>query len=144
MIQQIRAIEQKIIGLSAKEIIMAMVNGLRKRHVCVDMSTFGHKSDNGVCFGCAATNTLIEVSGISEEEAINTSELFLSTLISGFEKAIDCLRCGDIYSYNIYSEYGLCIPEIVNPESIYLPALTDDYTEYDLQQYERLANSQYC
>jgi hypothetical protein len=133
-------IEEKIIGLSAKEMIMAMVNGLRKRHVCIDMSTFGRKS-NGVCFGCAATNALIEISGISAEEAVDLSVFSCkSVIISDFETAIDSLRCGDIYFCNIYLEF----PEIVNPENIYLPILMDDYTEDELQQYEKLANSQYC
>ena len=87
--------EETVRAMSMKEIIMAMVNGLRNPHVKVVMSSFGHMKD-GICFGCAATNTVCEITGKTYDEGVieyatdrakfmNCTYIFLHK----FESAID-------------------------------------------------------
>lgn len=47
--------------MTIKEIILAMVNGLKKEHVKVDFNYFGYVAPNGICYGCAATNAICEI-----------------------------------------------------------------------------------
>jgi hypothetical protein len=138
--------EQKVRAMSAKEIIMAMVNGLRKQNVIIKMSTYGHY-DFGYCYGCAATNTICEISGIkfngseidnpvSRAKHIKTNPIFLDN----FEAAIDQLREGIISGYNYYAKkIGIAT---INGTDFDLPRLeTSDYLE-NLHYYERLAELQ--
>lgn len=134
----------KVRSMSAKEIIMAMVNGLRKRHTEIDMNDWGRINDQGTCFGCAATNCIIEIDG-TKDNLFNYSEsktrLFFENIVGDFEDAIDSLRRGNIEWYNGYATVGH-FAQISNPNSIELPILTDEYTEADLLIYEQLANDQ--
>jgi hypothetical protein len=138
--------EQKVRAMSAKEIIMAMVNGLKKEHVKVTMSIWG-EYENGRCYGCAATNTICEISGIkfkgseidnsrSRAKHIKTNPTFLEH----FEAAINELREGCISGYNYYAK-NIGIAKI-NGTDVDLPRLeTSDYLE-NLHYYERLAELQ--
>ena len=139
-------------AMTAKEIIMNMVESLRKPWVNVSMDNYGLgiKSENGksICYGCAATNSICQITGAvfspeslneiyGRAEFLNTSNDFLQS----FEYAIDFLRIGDIYEYNYYAvkgEFAL----INNDADMFLPVLNDDYTKADLQFYVRLANAQ--
>lgn len=141
--------EQKVRSMTASEIIMAMVEGLRKRHVAIDMGTFGAARENGktICYGCAATNTICEIAGVvftprsiggtdARARKVDAEEDFLVP----FELAIDSLRRGWVGGYNAIARV-LGIAEIT-PSSLPLPGLINDYTEEDLQAYERLAKEQ--
>ena len=132
--------------MTGKEIVMAMVNGLQKEHVEVAMFSFGGFGD-GVCYGCAATNTICEINGKSfDEDNIKSLEeraKFLKLerdqiFLENFEEAIDNLRLGSICSYN-YIAYAIGIA--ILPIANFLPALrTSNYKE-DLQAYIDYANS---
>lgn len=133
----IQEIEEKLKALSAKEIIMAMVNGLRNRHTEIDMSSFG-KIVGQVFFGCAATNCIIEITKLKPEEEIRISCENYSELFVKFESAIDYLRKGGICGFNSIWDYA----QIVDPY-IYLPTLENYYTEEQLQKYVELAEYQH-
>lgn len=143
---------QKVQSMTAKEIIMAMVNGLKARHVAINMTTFGDVID-GVCYGCAATNTICEISGV----VFNESNIFepyhaegvglkdgdshlLVLFISRFEHAINFLRMGQIKSYNIIARQN-GIAEIKIPFQS-PPFLGKYFTEKELNCYIELANLQ--
>lgn len=131
-------------AMSAKEIIMAMVNGLKKPYTVIDMDTFGTENFSGVCYGCAATNAICEIygyipgsmtSGFSDSGISNDAEF-----VQLFEFAIDGLRCGFVESYNHYCErLGI---SFIEDNGTTLPFLNDEYTEADLLSYIELANSQ--
>ena len=144
-----KSFKETVQAMTGKDIVMAMVNGLRKKHVEINMGTFGCKV-NGVCYGCAATNTICEIIGrVPELGDWDTEEIRIirtnsvdandTVFVHRFESAIDFLRSGMILSYN----------NIANKENfasfpssrVSLPSLENDFTEKELQAYERFANS---
>lgn len=134
--------EEKVRSMSAAEIIMAMVNGLRKRHVNVRMSSFGSIWD-GVCYGCAATNTICEISGkvFTDSLIVYGRSYFVgaksSDFLGIFEVAIDWLRSGEIWEYNRLAEHIKI--SLIEDVGIELPYLTDNYTDHQLDKYVELA-----
>ena len=144
--------EQKVKSMSAHDIIMAMVDGLRNPDINVHMSNYGC-ARNGICYGCAATVTVMKIGNVifdktninieKHTQLIDCSYSFLSN----FEEAIDSLRRGSIGIYNRRAkQYGFAT--IKNGhfplfrERIELPVLnTDDYKE-NLHFYEALAKRQ--
>jgi hypothetical protein len=142
-----KSFEEIVRGMSAKEIILAMVNGLKKKHVQINMLYFG-RYDFGTktCFGCAATNTICEITGIKFVDAkIGTINSRASVVNSGFdfldafEAAIDSLRRGYITTYNQYAAAS-GFAEIESSPKV--PTLGNCFTEDDLHQYEILAEAQ--
>jgi hypothetical protein len=145
-----KTFEEKVKSMSAKEIIMAMVEGLRNPYTKIDMSTFGYvetvietkffgliKKEMKVCYGCAAMNTVCLIENI--DFAMNASILAHDSFVAKFEKAIDWLRKGNEYMYNdIAIENGFATIRC----SEILPCLRNDYVEAELKIYERLANEQ--
>jgi len=152
--------EEKVKSMTAKEIIMAMVNSLtRPPIISIDMGTYGETrkvdkkflgikiGNKEVCFGCAATNTICQISGKkftpqnifskkTRAEFINSDYDFLG----GFEMAIDFLRVGDIESYNRRAKnLGIAI---IDQNNIDVYRLGNSYTNKDLEPYIRLANAQ--
>ena len=137
-------LERKIKSMTAKEIIMAMVDGLINPVTKIHMNTFG-LYDNGICYGCAATNAIcrigmlhpeVELKSIAGPKYRNHSEL-----ISVFEDAIDCLRNGYIEGYNsLAGQHGFAI--IKTPTK--LPEIdNDNYQDPKvIQAYIDLANAQ--
>lgn len=144
-----KSFEETVGAMSPKQIVMAMVKGLKKEHVRVDMGYFGstfQEGENRVCYGCAATNTICEISGVvfTPENILGRTNrrLFLETtshFLAVFETAIDCLRRGDVKGYNAYAE-GNDMPLLPEPVEK-LPKLeTDDYLQ-GLPAYVKYANS---
>ena len=144
--------EEKVRSMTAKEIIMAMVEGLENPVTKMDMSTFGYVL-KGVCYGCAATNTICKIAGFDEEKTAKTLKSLLTgfrnsylgdyEFVQSFEFAIDLLRLANIEQCNHYLK-NIRLPQIVNPKGIVLPALYDYYTHTQLNEYRKLANSQPC
>jgi len=152
-------IVQKIKNLTPKEMILTMVRGLRSRHTKIRMNTFGFKDSDGLCFGCAATNTLCElgadpsdlpleaISGMGFGTGFGGSDYF----IDDFEQLVDTLRRGfkdskgAVFFNDIRATGDLGHLKLTNLEMLEsdpLPELDDDYTEEDLQAYERFADMQ--
>lgn len=141
--------EETVRAMTGKEIVMAMVNGIQKQHVKLDMSTFGTsvlEKGKVICVGCAATNTICEISGITFKEdniktvstranSINSGESFLRV----FGYTMDALRRGDIEDYN-YNAQLLRIAELPMPKHR-LPYLSNSYQRSDLHAYVDYANS---
>jgi len=102
--------KDKVQSMTGKEIVMAMVNGLLHGHYTIAMSTFGRTTD-GICYGCAATNCITEISGVMfdpyqidfRQERCNTLDVDYEFL-NEFENAIDELRQGYILDYNSYAD----------------------------------------
>jgi hypothetical protein len=144
----------KIKTLTAKEIIMLMVTSLRKKHTEINMHSYGNIT-NGICYGCAATNCLIELTE-GEKDWLFPDKIRLTykteielrkpenkniEFIRSFERSIDSLRKGKLGFYHIYSK-DINLPEIKNPIKLPLPFLDDNYTEKELAIYEKLADLQ--
>lgn len=136
-------IEQKIKSMSAHDIIMAMVEGLRSPKTRIDMQTYGEVRD-GICFGCAATNAVLNIMNANKKE-VEAHSKFRSThddyKLYGFEYAIDKLRCGSLEPYNA-SAYAFGFAKITPIPGQELPMLLNDYTEEQLKEYEKLAKHQ--
>lgn len=137
--------EKKVKSMSAHDIIMAMVEGLRQPRTEIDMGTFGDMED-GICYGCAATNAILNIMEVKEDEIkdyIYGCESFADkpSEVCMFESAIDCLRQGNVYQYNRYAmNVGFAL--IATMPGQVLPRLENDYTEEQLQEYVKLAEYQ--
>lgn len=162
--------KEKIRSMSAKEIVQAMINSLIPPPVInIRMASFGtydsevirkpikilgitlrKQKEKKICYGCAATNTICKISNkvftpdvisFREERAafLETDPFFLGI----FESAIDSLRTGDTYGYNVHAKKGnfATIPEEILQEfEDSLPCLKDYYTKEDLEDYQKLAD----
>lgn len=145
--------EDKVRAMSAKEIIMSMVDGLMHPTTRVNMSTYGYSyrflGVNIKCYGCAATNTILKIGGIkykhliadinsksSRAKLMDTSYTFLDR----FESAIDYLRLGMVKEYNLVAlEIGI---SKINKGNRGLPELHTYTYKEDLHDYIQLANAQ--
>ena len=151
--------KEKVKSMSAKEIILAMVESLiPPPAIKIDMETYGRvdtKTIFGIpipftriCYGCAATNTICKIAGkkfdasniessYDKAKLINSDVQFLTV----FEKAIDALRRGDIYLYNkLARDHGFAA--IKENYDTVLKYLDNNYTKADLDGYIQLANIQ--
>ena len=143
--QQEQSFEEKVRSMSGADIINAMCDGLERKWVEVQMASFGG-SINGVCHGCAATNTICQIVGRSfdvgeiewrkkRKDAIKCDYGFLAK----FERSIDALRLGEIGIYNsIADEIGIAkIHETANADAM----TTANYRDL-IPQYRELARTQ--
>lgn len=141
------SLTEKIKSMTAKEHIMNMVEGLRNPMTVINMDTFGEKDKDGVCFGCAATNSICRLAGSTDvffSDWVAGLWLFrksIAPIILAYEDCIDALRKGDVNRYNEIAT-DINIATIEEVESIYLPELTNGYTEEELLQYVALADAQ--
>ncbi len=142
-----KTFRQQILSMTAGEIIMSMVKGLEKPVTKINMSTFG-SSNNDVCYGCAATNTICKITDVKFNKlnikrreyratAVKSTEQFLEL----FECAIDELRRGYIDGYNSYAAMGK-FRRIQNPTGLELPYIESNYNKNDLNVYKQLAKVQ--
>jgi hypothetical protein len=140
---------------SISDIIFAMVAGLEKEWVNVDMETYGTTrfgetiaNEKNMCFGCAATNTLCQLMGKPfdssnihsvEERASLVNFGIPSDVVYRFEQGVDKLRVGDIdwflsHIKALEKELGFAVKveEILCFSSTYhLPILyNEDFKEY--------------
>jgi hypothetical protein len=138
---------------TARQILTALVDGLRKPHYNIDMGSYGsikHELDinnksNVVCYACAATNAITSLTNfkfkpnniIRREYAFASKGIKLVNDINKFEIALDMLRKGFLNGYNNYE-----FATIDNPRNISLPYLKNDYTEKELLVYESLIEDQ--
>lgn len=150
--------EYKVRSMTAKEIIMAMVNGLKNPAVEVRMDVFGgilNKLDGSViCVGCAATNTICNISAskvftaqniawrVDRSAVLQSSYYFLDS----FERAIDCLRKGNLTDYNHFM-YNICgTKQLIKTDGfigVFKKITDENYTDPAiLQPYIDLANHQ--
>lgn len=138
--------------MSAREIIMAMVNGLKEPAVKVNMMTFGaaeyDQHDKLVCYGCAATNAICNITKVTFTPKTIGDIKWRSAILHAdvhflerFESAIDYLRCGSIGDYNEIAAYN-GFAEIKNWPIEDLPILHTGTYAVDLPAYEALANMQ--
>lgn len=141
--------KEKVQSMTAKEIIMAMVNGLKKEHVKVDINTFGCVEDD-VCYGCAATNAICEISGkvftADNIKGWQNRGFFIGreniNFVAGFETAIDVLRSLNIYYYNrIAEEYGFATIDSNHFGKFNLPQIENDNYKEAIIKWEEFANT---
>ena len=124
--------------------ILSMVAELRSPRFVIDMSTFGETlikelcqtdPDQPVCFGCAATATVVNKLGVKDY-----GQLYQEYDLADFEEDIDSLRVADA---SPLLEYYQVDEEVYNWAEYYceyhLPALDDEYTQDNLDDYEAFA-----
>ena len=90
------------------EILRTMVKSLRNPHTEIVMGSYGHRR-GGICYGCAATNCILELGGKKEWLMEEYNSGFLNNTVEGiqkFEIKVNHLRMGD------WSEYDIPKPEI--------------------------------
>lgn len=136
--------KEKVQAMTGKEILGAMIAGLQKEWVKVDMTTFG-EAKYGICYGCAATNAVFEITGVPvNEDAFYDGKAIINGVrpeyigteigfLEIFEKAVDKLRCGHIDGYNEEASRGI-FAQLSLPE-IPLPYLTTEYWRENLKYY---------
>ena len=150
--------EKTVRAMTAKEIILSMVEGLRKPAVKINMNSYGTVMEEpsffglfkrDVCYGCAATNTICKIANIklSSDLISTTSGRALAadsstSFLSSFENAIDALRLGDITRYNMHAMDG-GFASINNNVSV-VPLRENNPTEEQLKLFIKLAESQSC
>jgi hypothetical protein len=138
--------EAKVKSMKFSEIMQAMISGLQNEHVRVDMDTYGYfEGRELVCYGCAATNSLCEISGkkftgpevIHERDRADFLEVKQGFIYS-FEQAIDSLRKGGSYEYNLYaSDVAIAlVPEEFNDLIGLLPVLDTWNFKKHLPEYQ--------
>lgn len=144
-------LEQKIKSMTAKEIILAMIDSLKNPVTKIEMSTFGYK-ERGICYGCAATNTICKLGDLDPHIELGEYDLFQGRgyvmynkdgFLDNFENAIDFLRQGDIESYNDIAD-SFQFAKINRAKYYYIPVITDNnYLDKNvLNAYIGLANLQ--
>lgn len=140
-------LEEKIKSLTPFEVIDSMIQGLKNPKCVVHMGSFGCAIDR-TCFGCAATNAIMYLSGITfTPENIETTDSRAAALGIGskilyyFENAIDNLRegCLDIAN-GCLREIGVA-PIKYDINKTYPRLTTDTYLE-NLHYYEALRDEQ--
>lgn len=162
-----KSFKEIVQSMTAKEIIMAMVEALKDPYYKIDMNTYGQAREIDsegdtklICFGCAATNTISKISGIIfTPDTINWEErVFAVTgksaqnknytyteegnFLDKFESAIDRLRSFEIDEYNKFANL-IDIANIEYKTSIdNIRKLNDYYNQKDLDAYIELANQQ--
>lgn len=137
--------KEKVQSMTAKEIIMAMVEGLQ--NPIIKINDISEYVLDGICFGCIVTNTICKISGktFDKESLRNRSEKckFIGTddaFLEYLETSINELSKGHIGDCNYYGNQ-IGIATITNSD-ISLPYLDEDYSTEDLQAYIKLANMQ--
>lgn len=134
-------LKRKIHSLSAHDIIMSMVEGLRNPRTKIDMRYFGYINDGG-CFGCAATNTILHIMDANVDETkSHIAAICGYSPLRDFDYTIDKLRRGNLTYYNILAK-ALDYAHITPIPGQELPVLDNGYTEEQLQEYEKLAKYQ--
>lgn len=149
-----KAFEHKVRSMTAGQIIMAMVEGLRKPATFIDMHTYGKRDSSNICYGCAATNCIANIMHLNEESIVDyipiagvTGGGFMGDSINGnlfidyFEFSIDYFRRLRIDRANDALKAAK-LPSIKNKPGLYLSYLDDNYTKEDLKKYEELARYQ--
>jgi hypothetical protein len=137
--------------------VRAMVEGLRdiktRDDFEIDMSSYGDSDEEGtICFGCAATVTLMRVTGVTFTPdtigqdrvdrmiamGMDPTDTFSYYELQAFEMAINNLRLGNVYVFLrgfLDSNTSRSLAE-----DITVPRLGDNYTIDQLANYEILAN----
>jgi hypothetical protein len=136
--------QEKVTSMTAKEIILTMIEAVKNPVIKLNFDTF-LRVDNGICYGCAATNTICKISNhifttdvlfTGRARVIKTSVVFYSN----FEDAIDYLRRGDIEIFNeIADEVGFAT---IESDGMALPTLTNENYLDNLEPYYKLAEMQ--
>jgi hypothetical protein len=144
--------EETVRSLKVSDFIFAMVAGLSKPRIKIDMSCFG-RVVKGKIEGCAATATIIQLYPSIETSIKSCAAQGLTTpfypfeyeFISYFEDIFDHMRYGNV-SGNIFANVNrklslLNFPYLQIPPSLEgkLPYLGDDYTKEQLELYTQLA-----
>lgn len=138
-----KQLEQKIRSMSAKEIVLAMLDGIKNPVTRIDMDTFGEVEDE-VCYGCAATNLICKLgdfSPLEELSSLGARKYSATAFLQAFEESIDLLRMGALHLYNINAR-EFVFAEI--PESNhYLPEINNDNFQDPevLEEWYKFANT---
>lgn len=147
--------EEKVKSMTGKQILQAMIDGLNKPWVTVNMDTYGDVDTvrygflklrkKRVCFGCAATNTICEINKtifpIDEINTVGRRAGFIESDIDflyDFERALDYLRQGDVPGYNSYVR-DIDVAQI--PVLSALPLLTTENYKYNLTHYQNYCDA---
>ena len=100
--------KEKLQSMTIKNIVLMVIDAVENPVVTLNFDTFG-KVINGVCCGCAATNSLCKMSAkVFDNNSIEKRAAFIDiknmTLVSAFESSIDDLRNIDFYWYNYLAD----------------------------------------
>jgi hypothetical protein len=148
---------------SFSDIVQAMVDGVKKEWVNIDMKSFGHSKTRSIlginmgekCYGCAATNTLCELMeerfkprdiNSADKRAIKVNYGITTLELLAFENAIDYLRSGEIRwclrgLHELESKFNFAIPDHdLSIFNAYLPKLHNDNYKQDLKYYQEYAD----
>lgn len=144
----------KVCAMTATELIMAMVSGLRNKHINLDMSIVAQIRDQKK-YGDATTSTTIEILGYDPfnwDKITDKTQRKWAIYSSGctskddwfyenYENAINLLRSGNIVQYNDRARI-VGMPEIPLPlKKGVIAEYLWNVQEYQLRLWEKLAYS---
>lgn len=110
-----KTLTEVLVQLTFADVVLAMVRGLRRRYVEVNMETYGSFYE-GVCYGCAATNTICELTGVVfKDECIECETTRAAYILGRLEGYVDkwWLRCCDYSSLLDASNLG-CFEQAID------------------------------
>lgn len=141
--------EDKVKAMSAKEIILALVDGMKNPVMKVNIDTYGEIGDDGICYGCCATNFICKVADVDPKNVLLYFRDMVGTglghhgdFLDMFEYAINNLRQGMFYIYNrMAKDYGFAQIKNFKNEIPYFT--NDNYSDPELHEiWIELANLQ--
>lgn len=149
-----RALVDKIKSMNVKNIIIVMVESLRKPQTKIDMGTWGEKYEDCFCYGCAATNTICKIGGLKPMQVLKEQQadrygfgyidINDEHYIWHFEIVVDLIRQALFEETNrvLIKYLGIDpMPESLIEKFKNLPILGNNYTSEELDEYEKFANS---
>ena len=148
MKREAKSLPELIRSMTAKEIIMNMVESLLNPEIKTAMYTFGYKDENGIYYGCAATASLCNLRNewYSKEQIVLGNFGSEYVFLRLFSHAINHLRCGDISGYNEVArseKFAVIKNTLSNKDEDYnLPRLYTNYKKTDLDVFIALAMTQ--
>lgn len=149
--------EERVKSMTGKQILQAMIDGLSKSWVAVNMNTYGNVETERygflklwkkkVCFGCAATNTICQINNIAFpigkiENLWRRADFVESNVdfLNDFECALDQLRQGFVADYNnLAKDIGVAQIPILKDRT--LPILTTEGYKMRLPHYQNYCDA---
>ncbi len=141
--------KKKVQAMKASEIVQAMIDGLKKEWVEVNMGSYGH-TERGICYGCAATNTICQITKhkftpaeMNDFYNLKGKKNYINSFLSNFESSVNALRTGNINYFNDCAQTIDIKPiplSLLKKAKLELPYLNTNSYKIKISKYQELAD----